>query len=230
MTPANDNQPLSAGDFTDLAARRAWLETAPATHATHYAQSPCVTWCKREKDEVTFAGLKLWRTLNESPVMAANDNESDEDAEGGGRPVPQNLDRELIDVSAKQLIYAVENGMAKWVGNKLVKVWDGHKWASPDAEFGKVRQRKSEHADVRNIEIPDAQQELARSLDLERLRGLLGHKVTTILDMASCDSTLSEIGEYLGFGGQYAPRMAGKEVRAAVAALNVAVARGERAA
>ncbi|MCP1835121.1 hypothetical protein J2R76_003457 [Bradyrhizobium sp. USDA 4532] len=41
---------------------------------------------------------------------------------------------------------------------------------------------------------------------------------------------IGEIGEYLGFGGQYAPRMAGKEVRAAVAALNVVMAEDEPAA
>jgi hypothetical protein len=48
--------------------------------------------------------------------------------------------------------------------------------------------------------------------------------------MAGADSTLSEIGEYLGFAGQYAARMVGKEVRAAVAALNVAIGGDEQAA
>ncbi|MGX1349666.1 hypothetical protein AB7M49_003242 [Bradyrhizobium elkanii] len=111
MTPANDNQPLSAGDFTDLAARRAWLQSAPATHATHHEQSPCVTWAKREKDETPLMGIRLWRSLNEPPRMAANDNEPDEDAtEGGEKAPPPNLDRELIDVSAKQLIYANDRG------------------------------------------------------------------------------------------------------------------------
>ncbi|EIG63628.1 hypothetical protein [Bradyrhizobium sp. WSM1253] len=47
---------------------------------------------------------------------------------------------------------------------------------------------------------------------------------------SSSDSTLSEIGEYLGFAGQYAARMAGKEVRAAVAALNAAIGGDEQAA
>ncbi|WP_157158696.1 hypothetical protein [Bradyrhizobium sp. WSM1253] len=47
MTPANDNGPIQAENFTDLAARRAWLESAPATQAAHKAQSPCVTWAKR---------------------------------------------------------------------------------------------------------------------------------------------------------------------------------------
>jgi hypothetical protein len=63
-------------------------------------------------------------------------------------------------------------------------------------------------------------------MDTERLRTRLGHKVVAILDMASSDSTLAEIGEYLGFAGQYAPRMAGKEIRTAVAALNAAFAKG----
>jgi len=222
MTPVNDNTPLSADAFTDLAARRAWLENAPATHRTHYKQSPCVTWAKREKDEVTFFGLRLWRTLNEPPRMAANDNEPDEDeTEGGEQPVGPNMDRELVDVSAKQLIYAHEHGMTRWVGNKLVKVWDGHKWAGPDAEFGDVRTRKSDKVDTESwdAEVPDAQIELARSMDLERLRGMLGHKVVTILDMAAMDSTLAEIGDFLGFGGQYATRMAAKEVRLSCGAL-----------
>jgi hypothetical protein len=78
--------------------------------------------------------------------------------------------------------------------------------------------------------MPDAQTELARAMDTERLRARLGHKVTAILDMASSDSTLAQIGEYLGFAGQYAARMARKEVRAGVAALNAAVAEGERSA
>ncbi|WP_354202937.1 hypothetical protein [Bradyrhizobium sp. JR4.1] len=44
------------------------------------------------------------------------------------------------------------------------------------------------------------------------------------------NSTLAEIGEFLGFGGQSATRMAAKEVRAAVAALNAALGDGQRAA
>ncbi|KYK45151.1 hypothetical protein A1D31_10990 [Bradyrhizobium liaoningense] len=229
MTPANDNTPLQASDFTDLAARRAWLASAPATHARHHEQSPCVTWAKREKDEATFMGLRLWRTLNEPPRMAANDNEPhDEEAETGEQPVP-NMDREMVDVSARQLIWAVKNKRARWVGNKLAKIWDGHRWTSPDAEFGKVRQRKSDKADTENwdADMPDAQAELARSMDMERLRKALGRKVALILDMAAADSTLAEIGEELGFGGQYRARMAGKEVRAAVVALDAAIAGSE---
>ncbi|MGY3130896.1 hypothetical protein ACVWZM_001578 [Bradyrhizobium sp. USDA 4501] len=41
---------------------------------------------------------------------------------------------------------------------------------------------------------------------------------------------LARSASYLGFGGQYAPSMAGKEVRAAVAALNVVMAEDEPAA
>ncbi|MGX1349667.1 hypothetical protein AB7M49_003243 [Bradyrhizobium elkanii] len=84
--------------------------------------------------------------------------------------------------------------------------------------FGKVRQRKSDKADTGywDVVIPDAQAELARSMDAERLRDRIGHKTATILDMAAGDNTLAEIGEYLGFGGQYAQRHAGKEVRVAV--------------
>lgn len=66
--------------------------------------------------------------------------------------------------------------------------------------------------------MPDAQAELARAMDTEKLRARLGVKTCTVLNMASSDSTLEEIGEYLGFGGQYAARMAGKAVRDAVAA------------
>ncbi|MBR0903362.1 hypothetical protein [Bradyrhizobium liaoningense] len=223
MTPANDNTPLQASDFIDLAARRAWLASAPATHAAHHEQSPCAIWAKREADEITFFGLRLWRTLNEPPRLAANDNEpEDEDAESGDQPASPNMDRELVDVSAKQLAYAAENGMVRFVGNRLVKVWNGHKWTSPDAEFGKVRQRKSEKADTEQFdaEMPDAQVELARALDLERLRKMLGPKTCTVLDMAAGDSTLAEIGEDLGFAGQYATRMAGKQVRAAAVALH----------
>lgn len=231
--PANDNGSIQASDFTDLAARRAWLASAPSTLAAHHAQPPCFTWAKREQDSVTFFGLKLWQNLNQPPRTAANDNEPDtEDTEAGEQPVVPNLDRELVDVSAKQMIWAFNNNRTRWVGNRLVKVWSGHAWVSPDAEFGKVRQRKSDKADAENFdaETPDAQVELARAMNTERLRARLGHKVTTILDMASSDSTLAEIGEYLGFSGQYAPRMAGKEVRAAVAALNTAFAEGERLA
>jgi hypothetical protein len=122
--------------------------------------------------------------------------------------------------------------MVRFVGNRLVKVWDGHAWVSPDSAFGEVRRRKSDKADVENFDadIPDAQAELARAMDTEKLRARLGHKVATILDMASGDSTLSEIGEYLGFSGQYAPRMAGKEVKAAVIALNAALSAKEQQA
>lgn len=229
---ANDNGPIAAADFTDLAARRAWLATAPARHAAHHAQSPCVTWCKREKDEDTFFGLKLWRTLNEPPRTAANDNESDERDEANEQPPLPNLDRELIDISAKQLIWAHNNKRTRWVGNKLVKAWDGHAWVSPEERFGEVRQRKSEKADTEHFdaETPDAQGELARALDVERLRTRLGHKTCTVLDMAAGDSTLAEIGEHLGFAGQYATRMAAKEVRAMVVALNAALSEEERAA
>jgi hypothetical protein len=233
----NDNGPRTAADFADTAegraARRSWLQNAPATHAAHQAQPPCLTWAKREKDEATFLGLRLWQNLNEPPRMAANDNEPDDgDCEANEQRMLPNMDRELADVSARQLIYAQEHGMTRWVGSRLVKIWDGHAWVDPEERFTAVRQRKSDKADVENFdaEMPDALQELARAMDAERLRARLGHKVTTIMDMASADSTLAEIGEYLGFGGQYAPRMAGKEVRAAVAALNAAVAEGERAA
>lgn len=234
---ANDNGPVQATDFPDtpegLAARRAWVGNAPATHATHREQSPCITWCKREKDETTFFGLRLWRDLNEPPCLAANDNgDDDEDTEAGEQPPLPNLDRELIDISAKQLIWAHNNKRTRWVGNKLVKVWDGHAWAGPDAEFGEVRQRKSNKADTEHFdaETPDAQAELARSMDTERLRGRLGRKACVVLDMAAADSTLAEIGEYLGGGGQYATRIASKEVRAAVATLNAALGEEERAA
>jgi hypothetical protein len=233
---ANDNGPVQADDFPDtpegLAARRAWLAAAPATHATHAAQSPCVTWCKREKDEPTFFGLKLWRSRNEPARLAANDNEEDEPDEANEpRPLP-NMDREMIDVSAKQLIWAHENKRTRWVGNKMVKVWDGHAWVGPDSEFGEVRQRLSDKADTENFDaaMPDVQTELARAMDTERLRKTLGAKVCTVLDMASADSTLAEIGDYLGFGGQYATRMAGKAVKDAVANLNAALADGERQA
>ena len=133
---------------------------------------------------------------------------------------------------SKQLIWAVENKRARWIGNKLVKIWDGHAWVSPEERFGEVRHRASDKADTErwDAEMPDAQGELARVLDTETLRGQLRHKVCAILDMASSDSTLSEIGEYLGFAGQYAAMMAGKEVRAAVAALNAAIGGDEQAA
>jgi hypothetical protein len=237
MTPANDNQPLTAADFPDTsegrAARRAWLETAPATHAAHTTQPPCMAWAKRERDEGTFIGLRLWRDLNAAPRMAANDNEvDDEDTELGDPPVLPNMDREMVDVSAKQLIYAHEHGMTRWVDNRLVKIWDGHAWVSPEERFTEVRQRKSDKADTESFDaqMPDAQQELARTMDTERLRARLGHKVCAVLDMASSDSTLAEIGEYLGFGGQYAARMARKSVKNAVTALNAAIAEGEQAA
>jgi hypothetical protein len=234
MNHDNDNGPLQADSFASLEERRVWLESARATHARHKGQPPCITWCKRERDEATFFGLRLWQNLTEPARMAANDNEAqdEDDIEAGEqRPLP-NLDRELDDVSARQVKYAHENGMTRWVGNKLVKVWDGHAWVSPDSEWGEVRQRKSEKADIENLdaEIPDVQAELARAMDAERLRERLGHKAYTVLDMASGDSTLAEIGEYLGFAGQYAARMAGKEVRAVVAALNAALAEQERAA
>ncbi|MGY3467673.1 hypothetical protein ACVW0I_004544 [Bradyrhizobium sp. LM6.11] len=190
------------------------------------------TWCKREKDDITFFGLKLWRTLSEPPRMAANDNEVGEPDEANEPPPLPNMDRELVEVSAKQLIWAVENKRARWVGNKLVKIWDGHAWVSPEERFGNVRQRKSDKADVEHFdaEMPDAQAELARCMDMEQLRKALGAKPCTVLDMASSDSTLAEIGEYLGFAGQYATRMAGRSVKDAVSALNAALAEGKRAA
>lgn len=166
--------------------------------------------------------------------MVANDNHPDDegDEEAGAPPMLPNMDRELVDVSAKQLKYAAEHGMVRFVGNRLVKVWGGHKWVSPDAEFGEVRQRKSEKADVEyfDAEMPNAQAEIDRMLDTERLRVRLGAKTCTILDMAAGDSTLAEIGEYLGFAGQYATRMAGRAVKDAVAAMNAALADDERAA
>jgi hypothetical protein len=238
MTPANDNQPRQASDFPDTpegrAARRAWLETAPATHVTHHTQPPCVTWCKREKDDVTFFGLKLWKRLNERARMAANDNEpqDEDDIEAGEQPAAPNLDREMVDVSARQLIYAHKQGMTRWVGNRLATVWDGHAWVDPEERFTEVRQRKSNKADTENFDavVPDAQAEIARAMDTEKLRASLGHKTCSVLDMAAGDSTLSDIGEYLGFAGQYAGRMAGKSVKEAVAALNNAMADKERQA
>jgi hypothetical protein len=148
---ANDNGPRAADDFPDtpegLAARRAWLEAAPATHANHREVRPVETWCKREKDEGTFFGLRLWRDLNQPARMAANDNEvEDEDAEAGEQPALPNLDREMVDVSAKQLIWSFHNKRTRWVGNRLVKVWDGHKWVNPEERFGEVRQRQSDKA------------------------------------------------------------------------------------
>ncbi len=80
----------------------------------------------------------------------------------------------------------------------------------------------TEHFDT---EMPDAQAELARSMDLERLPGKLSYKTCAVLDMAAADS-MAEIGRSLGGGGQYATRIAAKEVRAAVVALNAALAEG----
>jgi hypothetical protein len=237
MTPANDNGPIRADDFSDspegLAARRAFLAQAPATHANHREVRPVETWAKREKDEATFLGLRLWCSLNEPPCLAANDNNPEHPVTWpDGRPFLPDCEREMETYKAKQLLYAHDNGMTRWVGNKLVKLWDGHKWVDPDEEFTTIRVRPMDRADVENFdaEIPDAQMEMARALDVERLRARLGHKVTAIMDMASSGDTLAEIGEYLGFAGQYAARMAGKEVRAAVTALNAAVAEEERAA
>lgn len=233
----NDNAPRRATDFPDtpegLAARRAFLETAPATHAPHRAQSPVVTWAKREKDSATFFGLRRWSSLNEPPSMAANDNSlEDQSIEAGEQPALPNVDCELVDVSAKQLKYAAEHGMVRWQGNRLAKVWSGHKWVSPDVEFGDVRRRVSDKADTEcfDAEIPDVEVELARSVDAERLRARLGSKMSTILDMAIGASTLLEVGEYLGFSGQYATRIARNEIRAAVAALNAAMAVEDREA
>lgn len=97
-------------------------------------------------------------------------------AEGGDRPPLPNFDRELVDVSAKQLKCAHENGMTRWVGIRVVKVWDGHVWVSPEERFGEVRQRKRDKAAFENFdaEAPDAQVELARAMDTEKLRGRLG--------------------------------------------------------
>ncbi|MET4272603.1 MULTISPECIES: hypothetical protein [unclassified Bradyrhizobium] len=126
-------------------------------------------------------GLRLWRDLNAPPRAAANDNEvpDEADTESGEQPVLPSMEREMVDVSAKQLIWAVENKRACWVGNKLVKIWDGHAWLSPEERFGEVRYRASEKADTESwdAEMPDAQGELARALDTETLRGQLGHKV-----------------------------------------------------
>jgi hypothetical protein len=238
MIHHNDNQPLHTDSFPDtpegLAARRAWLASAPSTHVSHHTQPPVMSWAKRGRDEETFMGIRMWQRLTEPARMVANDNEAqdEDDIEAGVPPALPNLDREMIDVSAKQLIWAHKHGMTRWVGNKMVKVWDGHKWTSPEERFGKVRTRKSDKADAEyfDAEVPDAQDELNRSLDVERLRVRLGSKNGTILDMAAGDSTLAEIGEYLGFGGQYATRMAGKAVKDAVAALNAALAEEKQAA
>lgn len=145
------------------------------------------------------------------------------DAEHGPRDGRRQC--ETIDLSG-------QNKRARWVGNKLIKVWDGHAWVSPEERFGEVRKRKSEKADTEtwDAEMASAQAELARALDTETLRGRLGHKVCTVLDIASSDSILGEIRENLGFAGQYAVRTAGKEVRAAVVALNAALAEEGRAA
>ncbi len=100
---------------------------------------------------------------------------------------------------ADQLVYAYENGMTRWNGNKLAKVWNGHKWVDPDEEFTTIRVRPMDRADTEHFDakLPDAQDEQARAIDAERLRARLGHKLTAIMDMASGDSTLAEIGEYL---------------------------------
>ncbi|MET4607580.1 hypothetical protein ABIB90_007084 [Bradyrhizobium sp. JR4.1] len=103
----------------------------------------------------------------------------DDEGESGEQPVLPNMDREMVDVSAKQLIWAVENKRARWIGNKLVKIWDGHAWVGPEERFGEVRHRASDKADTGSwdAEMPDAQGELARALDTETLRGQLRHKV-----------------------------------------------------
>jgi hypothetical protein len=178
-------------------------------------------------------GIRLWRSLNVAPRMAANDNHPEHPVTWpDGRPYLPDCERDMETYKADQLVYAYENGMTRWNGNKLAKVWNGHKWVDPDEEFTTIRVRQSDKADTEHFdaEMPDAQMDLARAMDTERLRTRLGHKVVAILDMASGDSTLTEIGEYLGFAGQYAPRMAGKEIRAAVAALSAAIAEDEKAA
>ncbi|WP_354080643.1 MULTISPECIES: hypothetical protein [unclassified Bradyrhizobium] len=117
--------------------------------------------------------------------------------------------------------------MTRWVGIRVVKVWDGHVWVSPEERFGEVRQRKRDKAAFENFdaEAPDAQVELARAMDTEKLRGRLGS--VHCVDMAAGNST-AEIGEVWGLGGQNATRTAGKKVRAAVAARKTATAEGER--
>ena len=104
--------------------------------------------------------------------------------------------------------------MVRWRGAGS-RSMQGHPCGSPDAEFGEVRQRKSDKADVEHFD--------AETLNTEHLRKALGAKVFVVLDMASSDSTLAEMGECLGFVGQYATRMAGKEVREAVTALDAAL-------
>jgi hypothetical protein len=66
MKHANDNARIQVSDFPDtpegLAARRAWLESAPATHANNREVGPVETWCKREKDEraASSSNFRIW--------------------------------------------------------------------------------------------------------------------------------------------------------------------------
>jgi hypothetical protein len=66
----------------------------------------------------------------------------------------------------------------------------GHKRSSSGSGSAMGREFLRQRKPQRDAEMPDAQQELARALDSEKLRARLGHKACTMLDMAAGNSTM----------------------------------------
>ena len=220
-------KPRHAASFATPAERRAFLAAAPDTHANHKQQDwPAAKWLKTNKDYERLAALRYWRGAGGPPQICANDNDP---RWPDGRPLVTQVNTEMETYSAEQLVYAYEHGMTRWVGNRLVKIWNGHKWVSPDEGFTTQRAANDPkvdalhfHADVMPHE---AQEEQAATMDAAALRDGLGNETCEILDMAAGDSTIREIGEHIGFSGRYAERKGAEVTKAAIDALCTAIRR-----
>lgn len=189
-------KPRHASSFTSLAERRAFLADAPDTHANHRSKDwPSAKWLRSSKDFSRLNALRLWRRLSEPPQLCANDNNP---TWPDGRPLVTQLNVEMETYSAKQMIYAYNNGMTRWTGTKLAKVWNGFRWVNPDEEFTGVRVANDPKVDAAHFHadvVPEeAQAEQARSMDAALLRNMLGDETCAILDMAAGDATITEIG------------------------------------
>ena len=207
-----------ASSFANLAERRAWLDGQPDTHENHRQENwPAAKWLKTAKDHKRLAALRIWRSLSDPPQLCANDNDP---RWPDGRPLVTQINTEMETYRAEQLIYAHENGMTRWVGNKLVKVWNGYKWSDPDEEFTVPKAANDPKVDAMHFHAEvmpfEAQEDQAKAIDFAHLRAGLGEDICAVLDMAASDSTIREIGEHLGFAGQYAERKGAIAARTAI--------------
>jgi hypothetical protein len=132
------------------------------------------TALKRAKDFTTLDSVRKWMVSDSEPITAANDN---------GFPDGYQIDSHMESMSADALIAAYQAGTYHiGMHEERFRRPRGPETAPPEHEF------------------EDAEGDVARYVDRERVREQLGDGAN-VLDMACDGRTYREIGEYIRASG-----------------------------